>query len=110
MVNRCLETPVCFQLIESIAIEYVGIADSETSHSLHSPLYSERSLVHIQMIETHIIIPLVKLPAMQGFCDAIMTTTIDLCDGVLRNVRDVEVNLALNGSVSCNTKRGSDTH
>ena len=37
---------------------------------------------------------------MKGFCDAIMITTIDLCDGVLHNVREVEVNLALNGSVS----------
>lgn len=52
------------------------------------------------MIENHILMPLVKLPTMKGFCDAIMTTTIDLCDGVLRNVREVEVNLALNGSVS----------
>ena len=37
---------------------------------------------------------------MKGFCDAIMTTTIDLSDGVLRNVREVEINLALNGGVS----------
>lgn len=58
------------------------------------------------MIEKHIIIPLVELPAMKGFCDAIMTTTIDLCDGVLRNVREVEVNLVLNGSVSVNIKSG----
>ena len=56
------------------------------------------------MIENHIIMPLVKLPAMAGFCDAIMTTTIDLSDGVLRNVREVEINLALNGSVSIRNK------
>ncbi len=46
------------------------------------------------------IVPLMKQPTMKGFSDAIMTTTIDLCDGVLHNVREVEVNLALNGSVS----------
>ena len=52
------------------------------------------------MIETHIIVPLAKAPAIKVFCDAVMITTIDLCDGVLRNVREVEVSLALNGSVS----------
>ena len=47
---------------------------------------------------------------MKGFCDAIMTTTIDLCDGVLRNVREVEVNLALNGNVSLGKNYGLEAY
>lgn len=57
-------------------------------------------MVHIQMIQNDIIIPLMQLPDREGFCDAVMTTTIRLCDGVLRNVREVEISLALHGSVS----------
>ena len=85
------------------ALEYIGIADWDGSYSPYSPVDSERSKAHIQMIENYIIVPLVRQPEMTGFCDAVMTTTIDLCDGVLRNVRAVEVNLALNGSVSIGT-------
>lgn len=67
-------------------------------------------MAHIQMIENYILMPLVELPAMKGFCDAIMTTTIDLCDGVLRNVREVEVNLALNGNVSLGKNYGLEAY
>ena len=107
--SRYLDGMTSFKTLSSLAdinvtaLEYIGIADWDGSCSPHSPLNSERSLAHVQMIENHIIVPLVRNPEMAGFCDAIMTTTIDLCDGVLRNVREVEVNLALNGSVSIGT-------
>lgn len=63
-------------------------------------MLSERSLSNIEIIDAVLIRPLLKIDGLDSFRDHIFDTQSYLRDGLLHNIREVEVKLIVNNSVS----------
>ncbi|KAF6232232.1 hypothetical protein HO173_009615 [Letharia columbiana] len=82
-------------------VEYAGILERSRKYPTHLPWYAQNHLTNIEEILKTIILPLQHCDGIEALHDTISYTAMELSNGSLRSVREVEVSLISNGKPSC---------